>query len=393
MAGGFLTQAIGIFLVLTWALAVASQYDGEKKEPKIFQVTEPYDRTSSRFESRGVSAATERSFRVFMKKYGKEYSTREEYVHRLGVFAKNLVRAAQHQALDPGALHGVTPFFDLSEEEFETRFMGLSRGGASSSHDAATPPFGPAAYGLPENFDWREKGAVTQVKFQTILRGVCGSCWAFSSIGAVEGAHFIATGKLLSLSAQQLVDCDHTCDLKHKDDCNNGCHGGLMTNAYKYLMDVGGLEEESSYPYTGKGGDCKFKPEKIAVKVVNFTNIPLDEKEIAANLVHNGPLAASIHASGNVYYCLLAHILFMTYVGGVSCPLICPKKHINHGVLLVGYGSKGFSLLRLGYRHYWIIKNSWGEQWGEEGYYRLCRGHNMCGINSMVSAVVATGSA
>ncbi|KAL6977188.1 putative cysteine protease rd19d [Sarracenia purpurea var. burkii] len=167
-----------------------------------------------------------------------------------------------------------------------------------------------------------------------------------------------------------------------KSACNNGCFGGLMTNAYKYLIEEGGIQDEDSYPYTGKQGQCKFKSEKVAVRVVNFTSIPIDEKQIAANLVHHGPLAVGLNA-----------IFMQTYIGGVSCPLVCGKKWINHGVLLVGYGSKGFSILRFGYQPYWIIKNSWGKRWGEHGYYRLCRGHGgMCGMNTMVSAVMTQAS-
>lgn len=150
-----------------------------------------------------------------------------------------------------------------------------------------------------------------------------------------------------------------------------------MTNAYKYLIQSGGLEEESSYPYTGRRGECNFQSDKIAVRVSNFTTIPIDEDQIAAHLVHRGPLAVGLNA-----------VFMQTYIGGVSCPLICGKRFVNHGVLLVGYGDEGFSILRFRKLPYWIIKNSWGERWGERGYYRLCRGHGMCGMNTMVSAVV-----
>ncbi|ESQ44966.1 hypothetical protein EUTSA_v10010475mg [Eutrema salsugineum] len=319
---------------------------------------------------------TETKFRVFMSDYGKSYSTREEYVHRLGIFAKNVLKAAEHQMLDPTAVHGVTRFSDLTEEEFTRMYTGVvgvvDVGGRRGGTVGAEAPM-VEVEGLPTDFDWREKGAVTEVKDQ----GACGSCWAFSTTGAVEGAHFVSTGELVSLSEQQLVDCDKACDPKDKKACDDGCGGGLMTNAYEYLKEAGGLEEEKSYPYTGKRGHCKFDPNKVAVKVVNFTNIPLDEDQITANLVQHGPLAVGLNA-----------VFMQTYIGGVSCPLICSKKKINHGVLLVGYGSKGFSILRLGNKPYWIIKNSWGKKWGDGGYYKLCRGHDMCGINSMVSAVV-----
>ncbi|XP_042403191.1 probable cysteine protease RD19D [Zingiber officinale] len=351
-----LTFAAALFLLI-----LSGGASDLPEDSQILQVTD-----------RRPLGATELRFRAFLQKYNKEYRNREEYAHRMGIFARNLARAAEHQVLDPTAVHGVTPFSDLTEAEFEEAFTGLV------TH---RPEFPTAAVmevdGLPSSFDWREKGAVTDVKIQ----GVCGSCWAFSTTGAVEGANFLATGKLIGLSEQQLIDCDHTCDAVKKEECNNGCRGGLMTNAYNYLLQSGGLMEEKSYPYTGRQGECKFDEGKIAVRVTNFTVIPLDEQQMMANLVRHGPLAVGLNAA-----------FMQTYMKGLSCPLICPRKWINHGVLLVGYGARGYSILRLGYKPYWIIKNSWGKQWGEQGYYRLCRGLNICGIDSMVSAVAATSS-
>ncbi|KAJ3678674.1 hypothetical protein LUZ60_002477 [Juncus effusus] len=331
--------------------------------PSILEVTAP-NRLENEFQS-------------FITRYGKQYAHPDEYKHRLRIFARNVARAAEHQMLDPSAKHGITPFSDLTEDEFESQFLGLKPGKDSMRRFGEKFPMASRreVERLPESFDWREKGAVTEVKMQ----GVCGSCWAFSTTGAIEGSNFIATGKLLNLSEQQLIDCDHECDAIEKTECDNGCGGGLMTNAYKYLIKAGGLMEEEQYPYAGKQGQCKFDKDKIAVKVSNFTNIPLDEDQIMGALVHHGPLAVGLNA-----------VFMQTYIGGVSCPIICPKKLLNHGVLLVGYGSHGFSILRLGYKPYWLIKNSWGAKWGENGYYKLCRGHNICGIDSMVSAVAAT---
>ncbi|KAI8007552.1 putative cysteine protease RD19D [Camellia lanceoleosa] len=378
-----LSYAVGVTIALTCALTltVATAILHESPQDlKIVQVTEDHNHNNHHHHHL-LGTATEHRFESFMRSYGKEYSTRKEYVRRLEIFAENLIRAAEHQAIDPTAVHGVTPFSDLSVAEFEAMYTGVRGGGGGSSHLNGVVVGGTApemeVKGLPDSFDWRDRGAVTGVKMQ----GVCGSCWAFSTTGSIEGANFIATGKLLNLSEQQLVDCDHTCDPTDRTACNDGCSGGLMTNAYKYLMKAGGIEEEDSYPYTGKKGECKFKPEKVAVKVVNFTNVPTDEKQIAANLVHHGPLAIGLNA-----------IFMQTYISGVSCPLVCGKRRINHGVLLVGYGSKGFSTLRFGYRPYWIIKNSWGNKWGEHGYYRLCQGHGMCGMNTMVSAVMTQTS-
>jgi cathepsin F len=313
----------------------------------------------------------EKRFEGFMHKFGKVYHTVEEFEHRFAVFKDNLVKAVKHQALDPSAMHGVTQFSDLTEEEFTSQYLGLKA--PETLKNAAPAPSLPTG-DLPANFDWRDHGAVTPVKNQ----GMCGSCWAFSTTGAVEGAHFLATGKLLSLSEQQLVDCDHQCDPEEADACDAGCGGGLMTNAYKYVEEAGGLELEADYPYTGSDGKCKFNSNKVAAKVSNFTNIPIDEDQVAAYLVQSGPLAIGINAE-----------FMQTYLAGVSCPIVCNKRRLDHGVLLVGYGDRGFAPLRLSYKPYWIIKNSWGAMWGEKGYYKICRGHGECGLNTMVSAVAA----
>lgn len=311
-------------------------------------------------------------FRRFITQFGKVYASAEERAHRFRIFEQNLAKATKLQRLDPSAVHGITKFSDLTEEEFSS-FLGLKVPSflRSPGNDAPILP----TNDLPTDFDWRKRGAVTGVKNQ----GSCGSCWTFSTTGAVEGAHFIKTGELLSLSEQQLVDCDHECDPDYgQDACDSGCNGGLMTSAYRYVQKAGGLQLEADYPYQGSVGECKFDSSKVAAKVANFSTVVVDEDQIAANLVKNGPLAIGINA-----------VFMQTYIGGVSCPYICSKRRLDHGVLLVGYGDKGYSPARLKEKPYWIIKNSWGPSWGEEGYYKICRGHNECGMNTMVSTVAA----
>ncbi|KAL7082761.1 hypothetical protein ACP275_14G121800 [Erythranthe tilingii] len=311
-------------------------------------------------------------FAAFKRKFGKAYATQEEHDYRFSVFEANLRRAVRHQKIDPSAVHGVTQFSDLTPREFRQQFLGVNRRLRLPS-DAQKAPILPTN-DLPTDFDWRDHGAVTEVKNQ----GTCGSCWSFSTTGALEGANFLATGNLVSLSEQQLVDCDHECDPEEKDSCDSGCSGGLMNSAFEYTLKSGGLMQEKDYPYTGTDkGACKFDKTKIAAKVSNFSVVSLDEEQIAANLVKNGPLAVGINA-----------VFMQTYVGGVSCPFICAKR-LDHGVLLVGYGAGAFAPIRMKEKPYWIIKNSWGPNWGEKGYYKICQGRNLCGVDSMVSTVAA----
>lgn len=162
--GGGVTCTVGVTALLTYALAISAlsiDEHGDERDPKIFQVTDGH--RNRKFGEENVFGV-EKDFRMFMDEYGKEYSSREEYVKRLGIFAKNMVRAAEHQALDPTAVHGITPFSDLSEEEFERMLTGVVGGAHMNGVGKTVEPL--EVDGLPESFDWREKGAVTEVKIQ-----------------------------------------------------------------------------------------------------------------------------------------------------------------------------------------------------------------------------------
>ncbi|KAL6660374.1 hypothetical protein ACP70R_001920 [Stipagrostis hirtigluma subsp. patula] len=355
-----------LLLVAVSAAALSSVEPDAAEDPLIEQVVgEDGDNE--------LELNAEAHFASFVRRFGRSYRDDAERAHRLSVFKANLRRARRHQRLDPTAVHGVTKFSDLTPDEFRRQFLGLRRPSLPGTPREA--PILPTD-GLPADFDWRDHGAVGPVKDQ----GSCGSCWSFSTSGALEGAHYLATGKLEVLSEQQMVDCDHECDPSDPRSCDAGCNGGLMTTAFSYLMKAGGLESEKDYPYTGTGGTCKFDKSKIVAQVNNYSVVSVDEDQIAANLVKHGPLAIGINA-----------VFMQTYIGGVSCPYIC-GRHLDHGVLLVGYGSAGYAPIRFKEKPYWIIKNSWGENWGENGYYKICRGphlQNKCGVDSMVSTVTA----
>ncbi|KAK9113039.1 hypothetical protein Scep_020558 [Stephania cephalantha] len=358
-----LLSPLSLIIAFSLIAAVAAAAASSDGDPLIRQVVAP--------DEDDLALNAEHHFKGFLSQFKKSYADEAEHAYRFSVFKSNLRRAKRHQKLDPSAVHGITQFSDLTPSEFRRQYLGLRR--LSLPADAHQAPILPTN-DLPTEFDWRDRGAVTGVKDQ----GSCGSCWSFSTTGALEGANFLATGKLVSLSEQQLVDCDHVCDPEQPGSCDSGCNGGLMTSALEYTLKAGGLMREEDYPYTGTDrGACKFNKSKIAASVANFSVVSLDEDQIAANLVKNGPLAIGINA-----------VFMQTYIGGVSCPYIC-GRHLDHGVLLVGYGSAGFAPIRFKEKPYWIIKNSWGEKWGENGYYKICKGRNICGVDSMVSTVGA----
>ncbi|XP_038206862.1 uncharacterized protein LOC119828695 [Zerene cesonia] len=308
----------------------------------------------------------ERLFYDFITTYRPDYmNNHDEMLKRFEIFKDNVRRIHEFNIREQGtARYAVTRFTDLSYEEFAKKYLGLKL----SLRDPNQIPFRKADIPdvkLPDKFDWRDHGAVTNVKNQ----GSCGSCWAFSVTGNIEGQWKIQTGELVSLSEQELVDCDKL---------DEGCNGGLPDNAYRAIEQLGGLETESDYPYEGVDDKCAYNKTLSKVHIRSALNISSNETEMAKWLVQNGPISIGINANAMQFY-----------VGGVSHPwrMLCNPKNLDHGVLIVGYGAKDYPLF---HKHlpYWIIKNSWGKEWGEQGYYRVYRGDGTCGVNMMASSAV-----
>jgi C1A family cysteine protease len=210
---------------------------------------------------------------------------------------------------------------------------------------------------LPLKVDWRQKDAVTGVKNQ----GRCGGCWAFSATGSVEGVFAINTGELHNISEQQLIDCS-------AKEGNNGCHGGLMDQAFEYIIDNKGLCSEEEYPYVGMTDQCNITCKNV-VKISNYSDVTTNNEFALKKAVSQQPVSVAIQANTQS---------FQHYSGGVYSDVNCGTK-LDHGVLVVGYGTDHFKGM-----DYWIVKNSWGYSWGENGYIKILRNFNdsrgLCGI-------------
>jgi len=272
------------------------------------------------------------NYMVYLAEHGKSYITNEEFAARKDLWAETDAFIKAHNASGSKFQVGHNKMSDWTEYE-RTQILGY------------VPPQDeePAVWLEPTNadsVDWRTKGAVTPVKDQ----GQCGSCWTFSSTGALEGAHAIATGELLSFSEQQIVDC---ANVKH-GYMSFGCNGGNQSVAFKYL-EKHNAELESVYKYTAKNGSCAYdKDSATAVDVSTYTNVTKNNVSQMKTAVAQQPVSVSIEADKRV---------FQQYTSGIFDSSECGTK-LDHAVLVVGYGSENGT-------DYWIMKNSWGTVWGD----------------------------
>lgn len=285
----------------------------------------------------------------------KLYTSQKEDEVRFQIYKSNVIRIQDHnEKAKTGEFTfvlGINQFADLTQDEFKSMYVGTNVEKTKTNVKTLSTE------SLPASVDWRNS-AVSPVKNQ----GQCGSCWAFSTVGALEGLHAINSGSLVQFSEQQLVDCSTSFG-------NEGCNGGLMDFAFQYV-EKNGIETESDYPYKGSDGKCAVSGSKTSWKINGFVDVPQNVSAQLKAAVAQQPVSVAIEADG---------FWFQFYFGGIfssSC-----GTNLDHGVLVVGYGTESG-------KNYWTVKNSWGGSWGEKGYIRIADngdGPGLCGIQMCAS--------
>jgi cathepsin L len=289
----------------------------------------------------------QKAFTEWMQKYNKIYSS-NEFAPRYAIWKSNIDFINKHNSENHTFTVGMNSFGDLTAKEFKAIYNGLVPIAITLSNQASN-------YLIPEDVDWRKDGAVTGIKNQ----GQCGSCWTFSSTGGIEGQWKLHKGPLVSLSEQNILDCDTQA---------YGCSGGWMDWAFAYVERNGGIDTEASYPYEAVKKACRYNPADKGASINGYQDVtPYGNENALANAIASvGPISVAIDAS---------HSSFQFYRGGIYYEPLCSTTALDHAVLAVGYGPG-----------YYIVKNSWGTDWGLAGYINMSRDrNNNCGIASRAS--------
>jgi cathepsin L len=300
-------------------------------------------------------------FKEFKALYNKAYTSDMEEYFREHIYKSNLDIIRAHNAEEYSYKLGVNEYADMLSSEFRKLYLAKPM---DFSKDLVNAPKSSVDVGaLPASVDWRTKGVVTPIKNQ----GQCGSCWSFSATGSLEGQHAISTGNLVSLSEQNLVSCSSA-------EGNEGCNGGLMDQAFEYVIKNNGIDTEASYPYTSGAGQvakCEFNPANVGATCTGYTDITKgSEADLQNATAIVGPISVAMDAGLSS---------FQLYHSGIYDPALCSSTQLDHGVLVVGYGTETAGA-------YWIVKNSWGTTWGMEGYFYLARNaNNKCGVATAAS--------
>jgi len=297
------------------------------------------------------------AFTNFMIRYNKNYA-HSEFFNRYNSFKKNMDFVLTHNnRKDVTHTVAINKFADLTNVEFGVLFAGVR---VPENYVHAQTYFPNNTKALPTSLDWRTKGAVTPIKNQ----GQCGSCWSFSTTGSVEGCHFITTQKLVSLSEKNLMDCSW-------NQGNEGCNGGLMTSSFQYIISNKGIDTEAYYPYSPVDSHtCKYTVANRGSTLGSYSNVQSGSETALQNAVNEGPTSVAIDAS---------HSSFQLYSSGVYYEASCSSSQLDHGVLAIGWGVDAG-------KDFWLVKNSWGTDWGLSGFINMSRNRsNNCGIATMAS--------